>query len=96
MDLVGTKVLVLVLLGLIKLGSGLLPVLLDKVLQVKKVSECKIIFCCMHDSLNFAAAIYCRHALISFFESFFFVEAFDQIVEDLIRRACLFNVSSFR
>ena len=31
------KVIVLILLALIKLGSGLLPVLLDKVLQVKKV-----------------------------------------------------------
>lgn len=37
MDLVSVKVLVLILLGLIKLGSGLLPILLDKVLQIKKV-----------------------------------------------------------
>ena len=37
MDVVYTKVLVLVFLAIIKLGSGLLPVLLDKVLQVKKV-----------------------------------------------------------
>ena len=37
MDVVATKVLVLVFLAIIKLGSGLLPVLLDKVLQVKKV-----------------------------------------------------------
>ena len=34
----GAKVVVLILLGLIKLGSGLLPLLLDKVLQHKKVS----------------------------------------------------------
>ncbi len=39
MDVVSTKVVVLIFLGLIKLGSGLLPVLLDKVLQQKKVSE---------------------------------------------------------
>ena len=38
MEVVGAKVVVLILLGLIKLGSGLLPLLLDKVLQHKKVS----------------------------------------------------------
>ena len=38
MEVVGAKVVVLILLGLIKLGSGLLPLLLDKVLQRKKVS----------------------------------------------------------
>ena len=59
MDLVGTKVLVLVLLGLIKLGSGLLPVLLDKVLQVKKVSHFSP---CMRDSLHFANHRDGRHA----------------------------------
>ncbi len=37
MDLIGTKVVVLVLLGFIKLGSGLIPLLLDKVLRVKRV-----------------------------------------------------------
>ena len=37
MDLVATKVVVLILLGLIKLVSGLIPLILDKVLQVKKV-----------------------------------------------------------
>ena len=37
-EVVGAKVVVLILLGLIKLGSGLLPLLLDKVLQHKKVS----------------------------------------------------------
>ena len=37
MELVGTKVVVLILLGLIKLVSGLIPLILDKVLQVKKV-----------------------------------------------------------
>ena len=37
-EVVGAKVVVLILLGLIKLGSGLLPLLLDKVLQRKKVS----------------------------------------------------------
>ena len=37
MDVLGTKVVVLILFLLIKLGSGLLPLLLDKVLQIKKV-----------------------------------------------------------
>ena len=37
MDVVGAKVVVLILLGLIKLGAGLLPLLLDKFLQKKKV-----------------------------------------------------------
>ena len=37
-EVIGAKVVVLILLGLIKLGSGLLPLLLDKVLQHKKVS----------------------------------------------------------
>ena len=37
MELVATKVVVLILLGLIKLVSGLIPLILDKVLQVKKV-----------------------------------------------------------
>merc|ERR1712038_351911 len=36
-DTIATKVIVLVLLGLIKLGSGLLPLLLDKVLKAKRV-----------------------------------------------------------
>ena len=42
MELVATKVVVLILLGLIKLVSGLIPLILDKVLQVKKVRY----FCC--------------------------------------------------
>ena len=33
MDLTSTKVVVLVLLGLIKLGSGLLPLVLTKILK---------------------------------------------------------------
>ena len=33
MDLTSTKVLVLVLLGLIKLGSGLLPLVLTRILK---------------------------------------------------------------
>ena len=37
MDVLGTKVVVLVLFLLVKLGSGLLPVLLDKVVKIKKV-----------------------------------------------------------
>ena len=40
MEVVGAKVVVLILLGLIKLGSGLLPLLLNKFLQHKKVSLC--------------------------------------------------------
>ena len=39
MDVVGAKVVVLILLGLIKLGAGLLPLLLDKFLQKKKVRK---------------------------------------------------------
>jgi hypothetical protein len=42
MDVIATKVVVLILLGFIKLGSGLLPVLLSKVLQVRKVRAPKI------------------------------------------------------
>ena len=35
MDLTGTKVVVLVLLGLIKLASGLLPLVLTRILRRK-------------------------------------------------------------
>ena len=35
MDLTGTKVVVLVLLGLIKLASGLLPLILTRILRRK-------------------------------------------------------------
>ena len=39
MEVVGTKVVVLILLALIKIVSGLIPLVLDKVLQKKKVSR---------------------------------------------------------
>ena len=49
-ELNSVKVIVLILLALIKLGSGLLPVLLDKVLQVKKVCMFKYIYIFDHSS----------------------------------------------
>ena len=57
MDVLGTKVVVLILFLLIKLGSGLLPLLLDKVLQIKKVCTYMSLFVNLYLSLLISSAI---------------------------------------
>ena len=57
MDVLGTKVVVLILFLLIKLGSGLLPLLLDKVLQIKKVRMYMSLFVNLYLSLLISSAI---------------------------------------
>ena len=57
MDVLGTKVVVLILFLLIKLGSGLLPLLLDKVLQIKKVRTYMSLFVNLYLSLLISSAI---------------------------------------
>ena len=58
MDVLGTKVVVLILFLLIKLGSGLLPLLLDKVLQIKKVRTYMSLFVNLYLSLLISSATY--------------------------------------